>query len=155
LVTTIRSKSLSGAWRPAARLPNSQISQGSSAVTSRFMTSCRALSSDSKGPRLTPANGATVDADWGTAASSRISTFRTHDNPSPHSRRGEAPVAACSMRERVGPHLEVHGHRLHALAAFLQPRHPIAARCPQAAALPTGIRIVDPAVEALGVEAGR
>ena len=49
----------------------------------------------------------------------------------------------------------MHGHRLHALAAFLQPRHAVAARYPQAAAFPAGVGVVDAAVEAFGVEAGR
>src|SRR5262249_15372254 len=54
-----------------------------------------------------------------------------------------------SMRQRIGPELEVHGHGLHALAAFLKPRGAVAARGPQAAAFPAGVRIVDAAVEAL------
>src|SRR6185369_11373112 len=45
--------------------------------------------------------------------------------------------------------------RLRAFAAFDQPRRAITVRRPQAAALPAGIRIVDAAVEALGVEAER
>src|SRR5271167_3959343 len=50
-------------------------------------------------------------------------------------------VAIRSMRERIGAELEVHRHRLHALAAFLEPRHAVAARGPQAAAFPARIRI--------------
>src|SRR5437660_5259141 len=57
------------------------------------------------------------------------------------------------FRERIRTDLEVHGHGLHALATFLQPRRAVAARGPQAAALPAGVRIVDAAVESLGVEA--
>src|SRR5262249_16300693 len=59
-----------------------------------------------------------------------------------------------SMRERIGPHLEVHGHGLHTLAAFLEPRRAVAARGPEAAAFPAGVGIVDAAIEALGVETG-
>ena len=59
------------------------------------------------------------------------------------------------VRQRIGPHLDVHGARLSALAAFLEPRRAVAARAPQAAALPAGVRIVDAAVETLGVEAHR
>ena len=59
------------------------------------------------------------------------------------------------LRQRIGSDLEVHDHRLHTLATFLQPRRAIALRRPQAPALPAGIGIVDAAVEALGVEAGR
>src|ERR1700741_1823092 len=49
----------------------------------------------------------------------------------------------------------MHRHGFHALAAFDQPGRPIAARGPQAAALPAGIWIVDTAVESLGIEAER
>src|SRR5882724_7699223 len=59
------------------------------------------------------------------------------------------------LRQRIGPQLEVHGHGLHALAAFLQPGCPVAAADPQPATLPAGIRVVDAAVEPLGVEAER
>src|SRR5207247_935664 len=45
-----------------------------------------------------------------------------------------------------------HGHGLHALAAFDEPRRAVAARCPQPAALPARIGVVDAAVESLGVE---
>src|SRR5262249_57228018 len=51
--------------------------------------------------------------------------------------------------------VEVHGHGFHALTAFDEPRRPVAARCPQAAALPAGIWIIDTAVEALGIKAER
>ena len=47
----------------------------------------------------------------------------------------------------------MHGARARALAAFHQPGRAVAARAPQAAALPTRIRIVDTPVETLGVEA--
>src|SRR5580693_1499585 len=49
----------------------------------------------------------------------------------------------------------MHRHRRHAEAAFLVPGHAVAARGPQAAAFPADLWIVDAAVEALGVEAGR
>src|SRR6266508_672701 len=60
-----------------------------------------------------------------------------------------------SPRQRIGTNLEVHGHGRAALAAFPEPRRPVAAGRPQAAALPAGVRIVDASVEALGVEAHR
>src|SRR5271170_3383466 len=59
------------------------------------------------------------------------------------------------MRQRVGAHLDVHGVWRHALAAFLEPRRAIAFGRPQAPALPAGLRIVDPGIEALGVKADR
>src|SRR5262245_35564092 len=62
----------------------------------------------------------------------------------------------CSLlRQWIGAQLEVHGYRLHALAAFDQPWRAVAARGPQATAFPAGIRVVDAAVEALGIEAER
>jgi hypothetical protein len=57
-----------------------------------------------------------------------------------------------SVGERIGTDLEIHSHGRHALAALLMPRRPITG--PHAAALPASIRIVDPAIETLGVEAG-
>src|ERR1700678_1961951 len=61
----------------------------------------------------------------------------------------------CSMRERIWPDLEMYRHGLHSLAPFLEPRHAIAARGPQAPAFPAGVGIVDAAIEALGIEACR
>src|SRR6185503_18885374 len=52
-------------------------------------------------------------------------------------------------------HLEVRGERRGSFAAFLEPRRAIAGCRPQAAALPSGVRIVDAAVEPLRVEAHR
>src|ERR1700685_3076475 len=49
----------------------------------------------------------------------------------------------------------MHRHWRHAQTAFLVPGHAVAARGPQAAAFPADLWIVDAAVEALGVEAGR
>src|SRR5262249_59921356 len=76
--------------------------------------------------------------------------------------RGDASAAPAtssalkhSLREWIRSKLEVHGHRFHTLAAFDQPRRAIAARGPQAAPLPAGIRVVDAAVESLGVAAER
>jgi class 3 adenylate cyclase len=63
--------------------------------------------------------------------------------------------ARRSVRERVRTELEVHGDGLLALAAFHEPRRPIAAGRPQAAALPAGLRVVDAPVEALRVEPER
>src|SRR5262245_31450363 len=59
------------------------------------------------------------------------------------------------VRQRIGPDLDVDGARIAALAGFHQPGRPVAVGAPQAAALPARIRIVDAAVEALGVEAHR
>ena len=36
---------------------------------------------------------------------------------------------------------------------FLQPRRPVAVRAPQPAALPTGVRVIDPPVQTLGKKA--
>src|SRR4051812_23573102 len=67
---------------------------------------------------------------------------------------GLAP-AFISVRQRVGPQLEMRCQRLGAFAAFDQPWRAIAVRRPQTAAFPAGLRIVDAAVEPLGVEAER
>src|SRR5215475_10037062 len=58
-----------------------------------------------------------------------------------------------SLRQRIRPHLDVHGAGLRALAAFHQPRRAVAVRAPQPAALPAGVRIVDASVQSLGEEA--
>src|ERR1700686_3739315 len=60
-----------------------------------------------------------------------------------------------SIRQRIGPELDVHGARHRALAAFLEPGRAVAVGAPETAAFPAAVRIVDPAVEALGVEAER
>src|SRR5580692_12879894 len=49
----------------------------------------------------------------------------------------------------------MHRHRRHAEAAFLVPGDAVAARGPQPAAFPADLWIVDAAVAAFGVEAGR
>src|SRR5216683_506123 len=59
------------------------------------------------------------------------------------------------LRERVGTNLEVHGFAGRALAAFDMPRRAIRPAGPQALPLPTGFRIVDPAVDRLVVEPER
>src|SRR6267142_1750368 len=64
-------------------------------------------------------------------------------------------AAGISVRQRIGPELEMRCQRLGALAAFDQPWRAIAVCSPQAAALPAGVRIVDAAVKALGIEAER
>src|SRR5215472_11184337 len=72
--------------------------------------------------------------------------------------QGAAPMnrmCARSVRQRIGPHLDVYSARLWALAAFLQPRRAVAVRTPQSAALPAGVRVVDSAVQALGKETQR
>src|SRR5215467_6779814 len=71
---------------------------------------------------------------------------------------GAAPMncmCARSVRQRIGPHLDVYGARLGALAAFLEPRRAVAVRAPQAAALPVGVRVIDAPVQAFGEEAQR
>src|SRR6266567_8036933 len=60
-----------------------------------------------------------------------------------------------SVRQRIGPKLDVHGARHRALAAFLEPGRAVAVRAPQPAAFPAGVRIVDTPIEALGIEAER
>src|SRR5262249_48382483 len=58
-----------------------------------------------------------------------------------HASRGpNERTCVRSVRQRIGPHLDVYGARLGALAAFLQPRRAVAVRAPQAAALTAGIR---------------
>src|SRR6185436_16289861 len=59
------------------------------------------------------------------------------------------------FRERIGAQLEVRRERLRAFSAFDQPRRTIAVGGPQAAAFPARLRIVDAAVESLGIEAER
>src|ERR1044072_5362721 len=65
------------------------------------------------------------------------------------------PDLSISVRQRIGPELEMRRERLGAFAAFDQPWRAIAVCRPQAAALPARIRIVDAAVKTLGVEAER
>src|ERR1700733_8225133 len=60
-----------------------------------------------------------------------------------------------SMRQRVGPDLDVDGHGRHALAAFLEPGRAVAFRRPQTPALPAGIGIVDAGIKSLGIKAER
>src|SRR6202051_691480 len=60
-----------------------------------------------------------------------------------------------SVRQRIGAELDVHGGRDRARADFLEPGRTLAVRAPQAAALPAGVGIVDPPIEALGIEAER
>src|SRR6202051_491119 len=55
-----------------------------------------------------------------------------------------------SVRQRIGPKLNVHGTRHGALAAFLEPGRAVAVRAPQPAAFPAAVRVVDPPIEALG-----
>src|SRR5271154_6983561 len=60
-----------------------------------------------------------------------------------------------SMRQRVGPDLDVDRHGRHALAAFLEPGPAVAFRRPQAPTLPAGVRIVDAGSKSLGIKAER
>src|SRR5207244_5351718 len=57
--------------------------------------------------------------------------------------------------QRIGPDLDMHGARPGAFAALHQPWNAIAARAPEPAALPAGIRIIDAAVETFGKKAQR
>src|SRR5256885_4654581 len=60
-----------------------------------------------------------------------------------------------SVRQRIGPQLEVRRERLRSLAALDEPRRAVAVGGPQPATLPASIRIVDAAVETFGIEAER
>src|SRR6188768_936646 len=60
-----------------------------------------------------------------------------------------------STRQRIRAVLELDRDRQASLPAFAQPRRAVAARGPQAAALPSGLRIVDASVQPLRVEAHR
>src|SRR5580658_4218486 len=60
-----------------------------------------------------------------------------------------------SMRQGIGPDLDVDRHRRHALAAFLEPGRAVAFRRPQTPALPANVRIVDAGIKTLGIEAER
>src|SRR5689334_9444363 len=66
---------------------------------------------------------------------------QTQDAPGPRSR--PRCLVCFLLRQRIGPHLDVHRHRARALAELIEPRRAVAARAPQAAAFPAGIRIVD------------
>src|SRR5262245_18402114 len=59
------------------------------------------------------------------------------------------------MRQRIRANLEVHGDGLRAFPTLFEPRRAVAARGPEAAALPARRGIVDAPIEALGVEAER
>src|SRR3981081_4570315 len=72
-----------------------------------------------------------------------------------HGPRGVQISQRTSVRQWIGPELDVHGARHRALAAFLEPGRAVAVRAPQPAAFPPGVRIVAPPVKALGVEAER
>src|SRR2546425_4102106 len=74
-------------------------------------------------------------------------------SPSPHAIVQTRAIR--SLRQRIRPHLDMHGARLRALAAFHQPRRAVAVRAPQPATLPTGVRVVDASVQTLGEEAHR
>src|SRR5215475_13664614 len=63
--------------------------------------------------------------------------------------------ARVLVGERVRPHLNLHGQRLCTFAAFLEPGRAVTGRRPKAAAFPASARIVDAAVQALGIEAHR
>src|SRR5262245_29933949 len=100
--------------------------------------------------RLTPARAASPRATPARADASRGRSGAERRLPREQSERGLA-----LLRQRIRPQLEMCGERLVALAAFNQPRRPIAVRGPQASPLPARLRIVDAAVEALRVEADR
>src|SRR6202140_1870366 len=77
---------------------------------------------------------------------------RTHRS---HGPRGVRISQRTSVRQRIGPKLDVHGARHRALAAFLEPGRAVAVRAPQPSAFPPGVGIVDTPVKTLGVEAER
>ena len=66
-----------------------------------------------------------------------------------------ASLGNRSVSQQIRADLDMNGTRARALAAFHQPRRAVAIGAPESAALPAGIRIVDAAVEAFGVEAHR
>src|SRR4051812_6677171 len=68
---------------------------------------------------------------------------------------GLVSPGAASVRERIRAKLEVRRQRFRALAAFDQPWRAVAVGGPQTTTFPAGVRVVDAAVEALGVEAER
>src|SRR6266404_462460 len=75
--------------------------------------------------------------------------------PRGHRRRGVQISPRTSVRQRIGPELDVHGARARALAAFLEPGRAVAVGAPQPAAFPAGVGIVDTPAKALGVEGER
>src|ERR1700686_5163954 len=77
---------------------------------------------------------------------------RTHRS---HGTRGVQISPRTSVRQRIGPKLDVHGTRHRTLAAFLEPGRAVAIRAPQTAPFPPGVGIVDTPVKTLGVEAER
>ncbi len=68
-----------------------------------------------------------------------------------------APKCACallrSMRQRIRAKLELHELRRSAFAALDVERRAVTRGRPDSAAFPTAVRVVDPAVHGLGVEA--
>src|SRR5258708_4146602 len=60
-----------------------------------------------------------------------------------------------SMRQRIGADLDVYRARRGTFAGLHQPRRAVTVRSPQSPALPPGVRVVNPCVEALGKEAYR
>src|SRR5262245_58488818 len=70
----------------------------------------------------------------------------------------ESPRSGCAMRslrQRIGPHLDVYDARSRTLTAFHQPRRAVAVRAPQPAALPARVGVVDAPIQTLGEEAER
>src|SRR4051812_43908661 len=76
-------------------------------------------------------------------------------NARPQAARLRTFIRPALLRQRIGPQLKMRGERPCALAAFNQPRRPIAVGRPQAAPLPAAVRIVDAAVEPFRVEPER
>src|ERR1017187_8526346 len=69
--------------------------------------------------------------------------------------RLKAAIRWRSIRQRIGPHLEVHDLGQAALAAFDVEGRAVAGRGPDTAAFPAAVGIIDAAVHALGIEALR
>src|SRR6266536_6342698 len=83
----------------------------------------------------------------------RMTRLYSMRHRAPETAVGDAEDGLPSVRERVGAKLEVDGDGPLALAAFHEPGRAVAGGRPQPSAFPSGVRIVDTAVEALGVEA--
>src|SRR5262245_50724568 len=106
-----------------------------------------------------------IDRQTGGASSARSGTAGVQTGETAYEKgnafgatQGAAPMGrmcARSVRQRIGPHLDVYGARLGALAAFLEPRRAVAVRAPQSPAFPAGVRVIDAPVQALGKKAQR
>src|SRR5262245_38499269 len=102
-------------------------------------------------------NRRTSRAVWVATRALEVRTL-TQTRPALASRAGNTSqlLRRGLLRQRIRPHLELHQLRHVALAdAFAVERRAVAGAAPDAAAFPAGVRVVDAAVERLGVEAHR